>query len=566
MRRFVALHRALDSCPFHRDRATLLAAYLTSSSHEDAGWALYLMSGGTLPRILTTAQLQEWVLEEVALPTWLIEQCRDKVGDTAELVSLLAELIHDEPQKSTSSNSSPSLDTDSLHRWANDHITKFAAMLPSQQRTEIRRWWKALSAPEATFIHQVITQRYQPPVPRRTIEEGIAVAYDLTREQVSERIETLGTDGLAALRAPGGLMTWLSLGLGSGTGTTIEFGFAPAQTATALTVQEPRDHSVSDPASLPKDAGESSEWIACRTRGGPRALLIREGGRAQLWAESTPGQGMECVSARFPELIQSAACLPEGVTLEGELCPPAAALARCQASLTRRLRKLTAATASRLDPVFFQALDLESDSAKDMRTLSGTFRQRQLRDLLPAASPYLRTPETLLFDSWEEARANLASLRSEGLHGLLLLHANDSRRIRWVAPPLTIDAVLLYVETGHSGLNGFNFGVWDEDLLVPLGRVASSPSALDFDQKEELERWARDNEIERFGPVRSVKPELVFEIAFDEVESSPRHRAGFALKSPRIVRWKKGAPASGVSRIEQLRSLSAQSEPHPAKR
>jgi DNA ligase-1 len=205
--------------------------------------------------------------------------------------------------------------------------------------------------------------------------------------------------------------------------------------------------------------------------------------------------------------------------------------------------------------VRFFAHDLLLDAGQDLRTQGADLRRGRLSDLLPAQSPYLGlSPEVPASECTEEA---LARLRKQGLEGFLLLHRTQGKRLLWRAPQLTVDAVLLYVETGQAGISSLNLALWEDEGLVPFARVA--PEGLRDEELEELDEWVSKHLRERFGPVRSVDPQLVFEVGYDEVEPSTRHRAGLVLRAPRILKWKKGVAPKEAGRLEALR----RSRPEP---
>jgi DNA ligase-1 len=564
---YARLHQALDTCPFHRDRARMLADYFKSSSVDNCAWAAFLLLGGQLPRILTSAQIQTWLLEELSLPDWLVEESREAVGDSAETAALLAELLQPEGFEPPSSSLEPPR---GLAEWIEGHLLPLQTLRPAEQRDRVVGWWKSLALLDASFLHHLLIARYQTPVPRRTVEEALALAYDLPRERVSLRLENLNEGshdgaGFAALRQPRVFAGLVGIAEEISPEPLFDFAIAPLET-TAPTegVFEPHQTFELDAAEAVSSTFAQGNCLAIPSRGGPRARLERRAGKTSLWVLRQLGgePTSECVNARFPELVQAAACLPDGTAIEGELQPRLAAEKR----LARARRKTTGAGAKSADaePIRFIAQDLCGDegvpiSRGDDRHVLASLRHERLRAILPRSSAYLSLTKTEILASAAHHRRLLELLAGAraggGTDGYLLVPASSGARYYVKAPQRTIDAVLLYVENGQNGLSGCNFGLWDEDRLVPLGRVAFENLGGDLaETRQSLEEWARAHERERFGPVRAVDPVQVFELGFDDIERSPRHRAGFTLRAPSILRWKKGVDPKQAGTIESLKS------------
>jgi DNA ligase-1 len=525
MKRFSRLYQNLDACPFHRDKSVILGAYLSDTPPEEASWVLYLLLGGQLKRAVSPALLQEWILAETGLPVWLFEECREQVGDLSETLSLLAELVRAE--------AAPAAEPLSLRSWIETRLRPLQDQSAAIQRETLRSWWKTLPLDQSWIVHHLLCGRFQTPVSRRIVEEALAIALEEPREPISQRLANIPLEQL-----PSGAF----------------FSKAPAQepeqqalfeTPRALPPTQPLSFTSWQEAAFQDfaDLGSASDWYVTPVGAGPRAQLITEAGRADLWIHSPAQGGCECVSDRFPEIIQAAATFPSGTLLEGELQPAAWA--------ERRLSRMRpSARQLKSEPVTFAARDLLMTTAEDIRSLPAQRRLALLQELLPASQAFLKPAPAAPCTDWP----SLANSSEDQL----LRHAFDGRTLLCKAQPRTLDAVLVYVESGYQGLQNANFAVWEDGVLVTLARA--KVDGLDPAQFEELDAWVRANVRERFGPVRSVDPVQVFEIAYDGIERSSRHRAGLTLRSPRIVRWKKDARPGDAGRLETLRStLNSQS-------
>jgi len=170
----------------------------------------------------------------------------------------------------------------------------------------------------------------------------------------------------------------------------------------------------------------------------------------------------------------------------------------------------------------------------------------------------------LAVDSWDAVQAARLDARRAHAEGLMLKRVDSAygvgRRVgdwyKWKVTPLTIDAVLVYAQAGHGRRAGlytdYTFAIWDGDALVP---VAKAYSGLTDAEIRQVDRFVRANTIEKFGPVRTVKPDLVFELAFEGIQRSPRHKSGIAVRFPRIARWRQDKPAREADTLDTVKAL-----------
>src|SRR5690606_20539060 len=193
-------------------------------------------------------------------------------------------------------------------------------------------------------------------------------------------------------------------------------------------------------------------------------------------------------------------------------------------------------------------------------------RRERLLDLLAASNPpaIQISPEVMAM-SWDEAEALRQQARLRGVEGLMVkrrssFYLHGRKRgdwWKWKIDPLTIDAVLIYAQSGSGRrstlFTDYTFGVWHGEELVP---IAKAYSGLNDDEILQLDRWIRANTTERFGPVRAVRPEHVYELAFEGVNKSPRHKSGIAVRFPRILRWRHDKNAAQADQLETLAALA----------
>jgi DNA ligase-1 len=310
--------------------------------------------------------------------------------------------------------------------------------------------------------------------------------------------------------------------------------------------------------------GPVEDWWAEWKWDGIRAQLVRRQGGVFLWS-----RGEELLAGRFPEVEEAAAALPEGTVLDGELLAWRDDAPMPFAALQRRITRKTVGAALRREvPVRLVVYDCLEQAGQDVRAQPLHARRAHAEGVvraLPATAPIVLSPLVPLA-SWEGAQAVRDAARAQQAEGLMLKRRaspyGTGRRggdwWKWKVTPLTIDAVLVYAQAGHGRRAGlytdYTFAVWDGDALVT---VAKAYSGLTDAELQAVDRWIRQHVRERFGPVVTVAPQLVFELAFEGVQPSPRHKSGVAVRFPRIARWRRDKPAAEADTLEALRALAA---------
>jgi len=309
--------------------------------------------------------------------------------------------------------------------------------------------------------------------------------------------------------------------------------------------------------------GPIDDWLLEWKWDGIRLQLIRRAGEVALWS-----RGEERLDGRFPEIEAAAASLPPGAVIDGELLGwrEGDAPLPFTALQTRIQRRKPGPKTLTETPVRVLAYDLLEHAGEDLRAHPLSHRRGLLAQLLERhGDPRLVLSPEVIAGSWEDAASLRSVARERGVEGLMLKRRDSvyqaGRRRgdwwKWKIDPLTVDAVLVYAQSGHGRRStlytDYTFALWDGDTLVP---VAKAYSGLDDREIQRLDQWIRAHTLQRFGPVRSVPAEHVFELGFEAVNRSTRHKSGLAVRFPRILRWRHDKPASEADRIETLRALA----------
>jgi DNA ligase 1 len=532
MRRFAALYRELDQSTATLDKRAALVRYFRDAAAEDAVWALRLLSGGKIGgakmRIASSSELRAWVSAQTGVPAWLIDDSYAHVGDLAETLTL----IMDDPADAASDLP--------LSHWIEQRLLPIANKDEDLRRSVIVDAWTTLSASERLVFNKLLTGALRVGVSQRTVQQALAEVNAVDIALIAQRM----------------LGDWPA---------TVEFYRALLSTdETAQDASRPFPFFLASPLEAePATLGDIGEWSLEWKWDGIRLQLIRRRGETALWS-----RGEERLDGRFPEIEGAAQTLPQDCVIDGELLAwrdgdapmPFAALQ------TRIQRKKPGPKSLAEAPVRVLAYDLLELDGEDLRTQPLEKRRALLSELLIRhGDARIGFSSTLAVADWEAARQLRESARARGVEGLMLKRQSSEYQIgrrrgdwwKWKVDPLTIDAVLIYAQSGHGRrstlFTDYTFAVWQEDQLVP---VAKAYSGLDDAEVLKLDRWIRAHTIEKFGPVRSVTPLQVFELGFEAVNRSTRHKSGIAVRFPRILRWRHDKAPAEADRLETLRALA----------
>lgn len=463
------------------------------------------------------------------MPDWLFEETYHHVGDLAETAALL--LPEPGPAKR---------EPEGLASFVENQVLSLADEEPEAQRCRIEKTWETLDSAGKLVFHKLLTGGFRVGVQQKTVQNALGNLYDIDPAVIAHRM--MGDWNPSA--------EWFR-GLREETSTAGEPSL-PYPFCLAHPVEEAGREALGSP----------DQWQVEPKWDGIRAQLIRRQGQCFLWS-----RGEESVAGTFPEIPEGAASLPEGTVLDGEILVWRESSPRPEpfGELQKRLgrKRVTARTRER-QPVRFLAYDLLERDGEDFRERPTAARRRALEEIVPDGTGILAVSPVFGDADWDSLAERVRRSREEGIEGVVLKHKEAPYRTgrvrgtwwKWKVEPLRIDAVLVYAQSGHGRRSGlftdYTFSVWKGTELVP---VAKAYSGLDDREIRELDRWIKANTIEKFGPVRSVPPAQVFEIAFDDLRESKRHKAGLALRFPRISRWRKDKKPEEIDRVENLLAL-----------
>jgi len=526
MRRFAALIEELDSTNKTTKKVAALTQYFKAASKEDALWAVALLSHRRPSRPVTTTLMRAWAAELAQLPEWLFEESYHIVGDLAETIALL---VQQEAKRTP-----PSL---------SQCIEEIIALKPKEEEEKkayILHSWQSLDNFERFVFNKILTGGFRIGVSQKLMTRALSKAVDLDENILAHRL----------------------MGQWSPQTTTFD----------ELILNPNPEDQISQPYpfflayALEDDFQEKEaveNWHIEHKWDGMRAQLIVREDKHFLWS-----RGEELITDKFPELACLADHLPNGTVVDGELLPYKDEQIGDFNALQKRIGRKTVSQKLQKDiPIVIMLYDLLEWEGKDVRALPLAERQDLLAKLyhqVKADNVPLLLSEVMQFSSWKEValeREKAAEKRSEGL---MLKHRDSPYAVgrkkgtwwKWKSDPKTIDAVLTYAMRGHGRRTNlytdYTFGLWQEDTLVTFAKAYSGLTDAEI---KKVDHFVKQNTLDRFGPVRQVKPELVFEIAFEGIAASPRHKSGVAVRFPRILRWRHDKKITDANSLEDLKQL-----------
>ena len=548
MRRFARLVTILDDTAKTSVRVTAMAEYFAHTNASDAAWALWFLSGHRPKRIIPIRRLAAWAMEVADVPAWMFDECYAAVGDLAETVSLLL------------AASEAPLDVP-LHEWIEARILPVAKSTESEQRIAMTRAWLELDGMERFVFNKLVTGELRMGVSQSLVVRALSQATGIPGTILAHRLNgpwTPSRESFDRLRA-------------ADDGDAVVSQPYPFFLAHALDEQL-------------ESLGDATDWQVEWMWDGVRVQVIHRGGQVFIWSRTE-----ELLTSRFPELVEAAETLPDGTVIDGEIMAWQHDSALPFSRLQRRIgrQQLTPQVLADV-PVALVVYDLLEVGGADIREhplLSRRERLERLVAALPAPATAAIDVHGDLFDpdrdavareqrlivspvlpveNWDDVRGAYARARETGVVGLMLkrresTYGVDRRRgawWKWKTAPHRIDAVMLYAQPGHgrraSLHTEYTFAVWDGDELIPF---AKATSGLTDDDIQKLDAWIRRNTLEKFGPVRAVKAEQVFELGFDGIQASTRHKSGVTVRLPRILRWRRDKNASDAGTLAALKAL-----------
>ncbi len=531
MKAFARLFAAIDSTTRTNEKVDAVARYLSAASAEDAAWAVYFLSGGRPRRLVPVRRLASWAMDASGIPDWLFEESYHAVGDLAETIALLL-------PESTESSDAP------FHFWVEKRLFALAGLDEEGQRRIALDAWRDLGGTERFVWNKLITGSFRVGVSQALLVRAVSRASGVPEATISHRLAgewKPDADSYRRLVAKGS-------------------GQPDVSNPYPFFLGYPLEGEL-------EDLGAVGDWQAEWKWDGIRAQLIRRRGSTYLWS-----RGNDLITERFPEVVAASEWLPEGTVIDGELLPWREGRPLPFAQLQRRIgRKNLSAKIRSEVPVVILAYDLLELDGVDVRERPLAWRRLRLSELIGSANAESRILVSPVVGAavWEDVRAARERARAMGSEGLMLKRNDAAYGVgrrkggwwKWKLEPWSVDAIMVYAQPGHGRRallhTDYTFAVRDGDALVPFAKAYSGLTDAEI---RELDTWIRRNTIEKFGPVRAVRPEQVFELGFEGIQASPRHKSGIAVRFPRILRWRKDKPVAEADTIQALRLLLEQTD------
>jgi ATP-dependent DNA ligase len=578
MTRFASLYDSIDRTTSTNAKVAAMVEYFRSAPPADAAWAVFFLTGRRLKRLVPYASINDWTLAATGLEQWLLAECYAVVGDGAETAALVLDQLPISPSEDLP-----------LSRWVEERILPLREADPMTQRARVTTWWRSLDRLQRFLLLKLITGELRVGVSQTLAVRGLAQAAGLPQTTVAARL------------------------MGEWTPSAEWFASLLSHDRTDDDRSRPYPFFLASPLEDPIETlGDPSAWLIEWKWDGIRAQLVKRAGLVNLWS-----RGEELITHRFPEIAAAASRLPDGTVLDGEVLAFRNERPMPFSALQQRIgRQKQVAQLARTVPVVFMTYDILEDQGEDIRALPQVERRARLEarlkedenvvrlkpdttdatqpsdefELVPeVAEPdsvvsglsrtapvgsgfsrtgVLRASPLVTASSWDDIAALRNESRARGVEGLMLKRQTSAYGVgrkrgdwwKWKISPFTIDAVLIYAQPGSgrraSLLTDYTFGVWDAGELVP---IAKAYSGLSNEEIAEMDRWIRRHTRERFGPVRHVEPVHVFELGFEAIARSTRHRSGIAVRFPRMLRWRKDKKAEEADSLEAVWKLLEES-------
>jgi DNA ligase 1 len=563
MKAFARLFNALDASTATSAKVDALKRYFAEAAPADAAWAVYFLAGGKPRQVVPTAVLRALACERAGIAPWLFEEAYEAVGDLAETIA------HVLPPAASASDLG-------LAVWVEERLLPLRGAEPRLQAERIAGYWDELDAGSRFLLTKLIGGGFRVGVSKLLVQRALAEVAGLDAKLVAQRMMGY-TD---ARQMP----------------DAARFAALISQTASGpAEAGQPYPFFLAHQLDTPVEGFEArlgpvADWIVEWKYDGIRAQLVKRAGQVWIWS-----RGEELVTERFPEIVAIAAPLPDGTVLDGEIVvwhadAPAAFNLLQQRIGRKTLNKRVLADA----PVGFIAYDLLEWGGVDRRGEPQATRRRLLEAAVEGAAGLRLSPVETRAD-WHALAALRESSRARGVEGLMLKHRDahygTGRRKqddlaggtwwKWKIEPLSVDAVLIYAQAGHgrraSVYTDYTFAVWSRtptdaaeaqavidaiarrEPAVPdalqLVAFAKAYSGLTDEEFRRVDKVIRAHTLEKFGPVRSVKPTMMFELGFEGINRSPRHKSGIAVRFPRMLRIRDDKPLHEADTLQTLEAL-----------
>jgi DNA ligase-1 len=523
---FAELVTELSSSTKTNDKLQSLVDYFATAPDADKVWVIALFSGRRPRRTVNLRLMREWCIGLIQIPDWLFTECHHTVGDFSETLALLLSEIKIQQHQ----------DEDLSY-----YLEKFISIKKEDESIKkkfIVDSWQQMTPEEKFVFNKLITGSFRIGVSQKTIVNALAKVIDLSPSVIAHRIS------------------------GNWDPMTTSFNELLSETASVTDFSKPYPfylaYAIDDKV---ENLGEPNLWQAEWKWDGIRGQMIKRNNELFVWS-----RGEELMTDKFPEYFILKDLLPDGVVLDGEIIPAVDGKPLPFSVLQTRIgRKNISKKQLQEAPISFFAYDLLEYNYEDWREKSLSERRNKLEEILFSfQNKSIQLSEKINFDSWNELAATRKKSRDNNSEGIMLKRKDSVYKVgrkrgdwwKWKIDPLTIDCVMVYAAKGSGRRSNlytdYTFAVKDGNELITFTKAYSGLTDKEF---AEIDQFVKRNSLEKFGPVRTVKPELVFEIAFEGIATSNRHKSGVALRFPRMNRWRKDKTVDEINTLDDLKEM-----------
>jgi DNA ligase-1 len=528
VKQFAALISALANSTKTNDKLQALVEYFSTASDDDQIYTLALFTDRRPKRAVNTTKLREWCTDLIGIPLWLFEESYQHVGDLSETIALAM--------------SKPSLEKEqgaekSLKEWI-VFLQDLQNKAEEEKKIAITQAWKSLDKNECFIFNKLMGGNFRIGVSKAMIINALSRVYKIDAQVVAHQIS-------GNWQAENTSLEGLIKGNIGKTDISKPYPFYLAY---------PLEGQI-------QELGKPQDWQAEWKWDGMRGQIIKRSGEVFVWS-----RGEELITDKFPEYQVLKKLLPDGIVLDGEILPFKDNKPLIFSVLQTRIgRKNLTKKILQEAPVIFYGYDVLEYEGKDTRKFPLSQRRELLSQIINGVqNDILRLSPLVNFNTWEELAHLREQARENGSEGLMLKAKNSiyqaGRRRgdwwKWKVNPLSIDCVLVAAQKGHGRranlYTDYTFALRDGEKLVTFTKAYSGLTDKEF---EEVNIFIQQNILDKFGPVRTVKPELVFELGFEGIAPSNRHKSGMALRFPRILRWRKDKKINEINTLDDLRKM-----------
>lgn len=525
MKLFAELIAGLEATNKTSGKIEAILHYLDRAPEADRLWFIALFTGKRPKRNLNSNLMKEWALEILGLPYWLFVECHSAVGDLGETLAL----ILPPPENSIDQT---------LTEWITQ-IIDLKNKTEEEKKAYVLWAWNGLGITERLIFNKLIGGSFRLGVSDKMLVNALAKYTGLE---------------------PTALMSNI---IGKWEVSEVTFEQLLSSRENGADKSQPYPFCLAYPLEKElAEMGEPQDWLVEYKWDGIRGQIIRREGNIFIWS-----RGEELVTAQFPELEEAVAGMTGDFVIDGEILAIRGGEVLNFNELQKRLNRKTITKKMQEEiPISFYAYDLLEENGEDLRERPMQERRALLEKILAenADADRLHLSPKIEFQQWEELdaiREGARDINSEGLmmkQGGSIYHAGRKKGDwwKWKISPLTFDAVLIYAQKGSgrrsSYYTDYTFAVRDGEQLVT---IAKAYSGLTDKEIMEVSRFVTKNSLEKFGPVRTVKAELVFEIAFEGIGFSNRHKSGVAVRFPRILRWRRDKTVNDIDELSEIKKL-----------